>query len=349
MKHTATTMLMLALVTWTASPVVALPAVGDTAPPLHIAEWVKGGPVDLQHDASKQVHLIEFWATWCPPCKESIPDLTKLQGKYKQDLVVVGITDPEPDRNAPKAIRHFVKQQGDQMDYTVAMDDASKTWNEWLDPVMGIPYAFLLNRDGRIVWQGSPLEPALDGIVASVIDGSYDVESAKREAEVNRQLQALSLPLQAGQWGKVWDGLIDVLKLDPANQVAINAITDLYAQQLKNRHSFRTWADAHIAQHGDNAKAMARLATALLGIEDYATRTPDLALKAARAAYNASKQRDSDALVAYAEALYQIGNLDEAIRVQTEAVALVASADRHEAQKVLDYYKQCKELGTAHG
>lgn len=349
MKHTATTMLMLALAMWTASAAAALPEVGDTAPPLHIAEWVKGGPVDLQHDASKQVHLIEFWATWCPPCKESIPDLAKLQSMYKKDLVVVGITDPEPDRNAPKTIRHFVKQQGDQMDYTVAMDDASKTWNEWLDPVMGIPYAFLIDRDDRIVWRGSPLEPALNGIIASVIDGSYDVASAKVEAEVNRRLQNLSLSLEAGQWGKVWDGLIDILDLDPANQVAIDALANIYSQQLKNRRSFRTWVAAHIEKHSDNPNAMARLATALLRIDDYATRTPDLALKAAKAAYDASKQRDPDALVAYAEALYQIGSLDEAIKVQTEAVALVASADRKDAQKVLDYYKQCKELGASHG
>ena len=48
---------------------------------------------------------------------------------------------------------------------------------------MGIPYSFLINRDGHIVWQGSPLEPALGEILPAVIAGTYDIDSAKIEAE----------------------------------------------------------------------------------------------------------------------------------------------------------------------
>jgi len=349
MKHATTTMMALVLSGWGVAPAAALPGVGDAPPSLHIKEWVKGGPVDLKREASKKVHLIEFWATWCPPCKASVPLLSELQQKHKQDLVIVGITDAEPYRNSVKAIRRFVKRQGDEMAYTVAIDDDSKTWNKWLDPMMGIPHAFLVDRDGRIVWQGSPLEPALGDIIASVVDGTYDVDSAKLEAEVNRRLQALSLSLEMGQWGVVWDGLIDILKLDPANQVAIDALSDIYSQELRNRRSFRMWADAHIEEHRGNAKAMSRLAMALLRINDYATRTPDLALKAAKAAYDASKKRDSVALVAYARALYQIGSIDDAIDVQADAIALLNAEERREAQNVLDYYKMCKELAQSRG
>ena len=349
MKRTISITTALVLMGLLTRPAVALPQVGDVPPPLKITEWVRGDDVDLKRDAAKKIHLIEFWATWCPPCKASVPLLTDYQKQYTKDLVIVGVTDAEPLRNSVKEVRRFVKKQGANMEYTVAIDDAGKTWNAWLNPAMGIPYAFLINRDGRIVWQGSPLEPSLAEILPAVIDGSYDVKSAKLEAEVNRRLQALSLSLEMGQWGTVWDGLIDILKLDPANEVAIDALTSIYAKELRNTRSFRKWVTGHIDAHSGNANSMSRLALALLRNDDYATRAPDLALRAAKSAYEASKKRDARAIAVYAQAVYQIGNLDMAITVQAEAVALASEGQRKNAQDILDYYKLCKELSQSHG
>ncbi len=345
-KTTTTTLLLFAML---AVPAAALPQVGDTPPPLVLSKWIQGKPIDLKADAAKKIHMIEFWATWCPPCKASIPLLTDYQKRYVKDLVIVGITDPEPMRNSLKMIERFVKRMGPDLQYRIAADDNGKTWNKWLDPAMGIPYAFLIGRDGRIVWQGSPLEPSLAEIIPAVIDGSYDLESAKLEAEVNKRLQALSLSLEMGQWGVVWDGLIDVLKLDPSSPIALDAITGIYAQELRNTRAFREWANAHIEANKDNAKAMSRMAIAMLRNDDYATRTPDLAVKAARSAYQASKKRDAMAIVAYARALYQIGALDKAIELQAEVIALVPEELRQESQEVLDFYKLCKDLQKSHG
>src|SRR5215470_10631086 len=78
--------------------------VGDAAPKLEVKEFVKGEPVK-QFDKGK-IYVVEFWATWCPPCRESIPHLTGLQKKHK-DVVFIGVSVSERD---PKGVKPFVEK-----------------------------------------------------------------------------------------------------------------------------------------------------------------------------------------------------------------------------------------------
>ena len=56
---------------------------GDPAPALQVAEWVQGGPIDLKDGEGRKIYVIEFWATWCPPCRASIPHLSELNTKFR--------------------------------------------------------------------------------------------------------------------------------------------------------------------------------------------------------------------------------------------------------------------------
>jgi cytochrome c biogenesis protein CcmG/thiol:disulfide interchange protein DsbE len=92
--------------------------------------------------------LLEFWATWCPPCRTSIPHLNEIHAKYKdRGLLVVGVTG-EPNA----VIKKFQKEV--PMDYAVATDTGGRL-NEKMG-ISGIPHAFLVNKSGEIVWQGHP-------------------------------------------------------------------------------------------------------------------------------------------------------------------------------------------------
>src|SRR6188474_2891254 len=67
---------------------------GETAAPLEISEWVKGDAIDLATAKGKKVLVVEFWATWCGPCRTSIPHLTEMQKKFeKRGVVFVGVSD----------------------------------------------------------------------------------------------------------------------------------------------------------------------------------------------------------------------------------------------------------------
>jgi peroxiredoxin len=101
-----------------------------------------GQTIDLSAYRGKIV-LLDFWATWCEPCREEIPHFVELQIKYRdQGLQIIGVSmDDEPE-----PVREY--NQRFNMNYPVAMGDA-KT-GELYGGVLGLPIAFLIGRDGRI-------------------------------------------------------------------------------------------------------------------------------------------------------------------------------------------------------
>jgi thiol-disulfide isomerase/thioredoxin len=163
---------------------------GDTAPPLDIAKWLRGDAVDLQKAREKKVVVVEFWATWCPPCRTSIPHLTELQKKHKKDVVIIGVTRPDP-RNSLETVEGFVKEWGEKMDYTVAFDEMGKTYDAYMTATnqSGIPTAFIIDKSGKLAWLGHPM--AMDEPLAQVLAGTFDIKKAGREHELRNQMQEL--------------------------------------------------------------------------------------------------------------------------------------------------------------
>lgn len=88
--------------------------------------------------------LLDFWATWCLPCREEIPHFVELQDKYREGgLVIIGVSMDD----GPEPVRPFAQQF--RMNYPIVMGNA-KIGEEY-GGVLGLPIAFLLDRDGRIV------------------------------------------------------------------------------------------------------------------------------------------------------------------------------------------------------
>ncbi len=91
-----------------------------------------------------KVVLLNFWATWCGPCKAEIPGFVELQQQYKNDLVVVGLS---VDDTADKA-KAFADQY--KVNYPIVLGLGRDDIQDAYGPIYGIPASFLISRDGKV-------------------------------------------------------------------------------------------------------------------------------------------------------------------------------------------------------
>ena len=102
-----------------------------------------GKPVSLTSYKGKVI-LLNFWATWCGPCKAEIPGFVELQERYKNDLIVVGYS---VDDEAPKA-KAFADEY--KINYPILLGEGREDVQDAYGPIWGIPASFIISRDGKV-------------------------------------------------------------------------------------------------------------------------------------------------------------------------------------------------------
>jgi thiol-disulfide isomerase/thioredoxin len=328
--------------------------VGDPAPKLAVKEFLKGDPVAKLEKG--KLYVVEFWATWCGPCRVSIPHLTELQKKYK-DVTFIGVSISEHD---PKAAKPFVEKMGDKMDYRVAVDDVdgtmSKTWMEAASQE-GIPTAFIVNRDDKIAWIGHPMQ--MDKPLEEITAGKWDLEAAskqfKQEMGPKRKLIALNTKLReaskSGDAKKMVQVLDDAIAEDKDMEPRLG-LTKFLILFLKGGDADKT------QEYGqrlvdkvlkDNPAALNELAWRVVGADKPTkpdARIVKLALAAALRADDITKHKNPSIVDTLARAYFVSGDAAKALECQEQAMKLAKGTrleDDKEMQKHLEEYKKAVE------
>ena len=117
--------------------------ISDAAPDFTLYT-LDGDEVKLSDYLGKVV-ILDFWATWCAPCRKGIPDLISIQNEYKDDLVVIGISLDQPatqDQLIP-----FIKNYG--INYPIVLGDleVSAAYGN----IQAIPTSFIIDQEGNII------------------------------------------------------------------------------------------------------------------------------------------------------------------------------------------------------
>ena len=131
--------------------------IGKKAPDLVVEKWLGVKP-----ETTDKFLLIDFWATWCGPCRRAIPELNEIHRRLGERVTVIGISD-----ETEEAVK---KMKEPKIDYSIAIDPKARMKNKLR--VKGIPHVILVDPSGVVRWEGFPLlesDPLTLKVVSDIV------------------------------------------------------------------------------------------------------------------------------------------------------------------------------------
>jgi thiol-disulfide isomerase/thioredoxin len=318
---------------------------GDPAPKLDLKSFVKGEPVKAFEPGKN--YVVEFWATWCGPCKTSIPHLTELQ-KKNPGVAFVGVSILEEDQDK---VKPFVDEMGEKMAYRVALDSVptkkkgdegamAKTWMT-ASGQNGIPCAFIIDKTGKIAWMGHPME--METPLAKIVAGTWDLKEAREEKRKAMEVQGKMMKLQqklvsalnSGNPKEVVTAVEEVISQVPAAEMGVGPMKLQALIKLDEQEKALEYA-AKLAKTDLSKQANGLNAIAWSIVDPDAGIKPgkkliEFALETARHADELAQSKEAGIADTLAKTYFDAGDAAKAIETQERAVRLTKGSP-YEAQ-----------------
>ncbi len=346
-------------------------AVGSKAPEFKPATWLKGSPV-REFEPGK-VYVVEFWATWCPPCIEAIPHINEIQKQHGKDtLTVIGISTADRSMSANDA-ENFVRAQGNRMDYTVAFTGDRRIWTDWMTAAGrgGIPSSFVVDGEGKISFIGHPragldkaVEEALknaesttdadagDSVADPAGDEALDPREARRRAQIQARVDEFATQAEAlikeGQEQRAIAVIDRILAVDGERQYAwAGRKLELLTVVSRNDRPVIAWAKRMTErEYEKNPHGLMQLTLAVQRLDkrepkpEIPKELREMAHESLKKASELSKQQDPVVEETLAADLFARGDKMGAAEAQKRAVEATKNdpALKEKRLKVLDAY-----------
>ncbi len=203
--------------------------VGDDAPPLDIARWIKGPPVTLfpKSNADTKAYVIFFWSTWSNVSPNLMNFISRESYIFAKDGVVfAGITKESPNR-----VTRFLKKFPD-INFSIGIDNQAGSYSAYMQGTKGVPMFFIIGSDKKLIWKGSPFEA--NRVLVRVLGGTFDLETQEQIVKYREKIQKAAQMLDNKD--KIFYAR-KILKLDPTDRMAMNIIIDSYIIKGKEKRA----------------------------------------------------------------------------------------------------------------
>ncbi len=306
--------------------------VGDDAPEIAIEKWINGGPVKIKEGNGKKIYVIEFWATWCPPCRESIPHLSKLQTKFKESGVdIIGISN-----ESIEVVEEFAGKAG--FTYNVGIDKYNHTNSLYRNGEKGIPHAFVIGKDGKVAWYGHPMD-GMDTVIEQIIDDKFDREKAAKicilEKEMDKAISSNDINSLVSIANKIFE-------INPNDQRTFGILLQLYVIK-EDPESYKKLCRTLVDSGSKNSEMLSIVAEAMFKNNDPRFRNIEIALKAAESSNQIGE--NTQTLELLGQIHFELVHIDKAIMYLKRALSRTDNEnDKERLEVMLNDYTSVSKL-----
>ena len=329
-----------------ASPEKTL-AVGDKAPAVELTHVLKGEAVEEFEPG--HVYVVEFWATWCPPCRTSMPHLTDVQAEYPEEVTIIGISDENL-----QTVVDFLQKTDDEgkswfekIDYTLVTDPDESAYTDYMRAAgqRGIPTAFIVGKDAHVEWIGHPM--SMDKPLEEVVKGTWDRDAYaadfKKKKEQEAAARAIMGEVQSAETPeeiRTVLGKIDGVLADYPDNLNLQLIKyDLLLKRLKDDDKAIACGEQIARDNWDSSGLLNSISWNTITTEDISKSIKVAATRWAARADELTEGKDASIIDTLARCYYEQGDLAKAIELQTKAVQVADPGMKKSLKDTLDKYE----------